>query len=115
MYGRPVAEIVIAGAHGFCRDDPVGRLQAFLMLSVVKNVEFCSSFLQLPDKQSLKIIWKQTSESRILKTGYVHDHVHAHVHVDDHVLVIVVVDVNVIVVLDGFVSQPGHWNKVRHE
>ncbi len=43
----------------------------------------------------------------------------AHVHVDGyvHVLVIVVVDVNVIVVvdLDGFMSQPNLWNKVRHE
>ncbi len=86
------------------------------MLSVVKNVEFCSLFFcSSRQTETLKIIWKQTSESRILKTGYVHDHVHA--HVDDHVLVIVivVVDVNVIVVLDGFVSQPGDWNKVCHE
>ena len=79
-----------------------------------KNVEFCSLFFAVARQtETLKIIWKQTSESTILKTGYVHDHVHT--HVDDHVLVIVVVDVNVIVVLDGFVSQPGHWNKVRHE
>ncbi len=76
------------------------------MLLVVKNAEFGSSFFAIARQaESLKIIWKQTSESRILKTGYVHDHVHAHVH--DHVLVIVV--------LDGFVSQPGHWNRVRHE
>ena len=72
-------------------------------------IVFCSS----RQTETLKIFWKQTSESRILKTGYVHDHVHA--HVDDHVLVIVVVDVNVIVVLDGFVCQPNHWNRIRHE
>ncbi len=76
---------------------------------VVKNVEFCSSFFAIARQaESLKIIWKRSSKPRILKTDYVHDHVHAHVHVDDHVLVIVVVDVNVIVVVDGFVSQPSH-------
>ncbi len=84
------------------------------MLLVVKNVEFCSSFFAIARQaESLKIIWKRSSKPRILKTGY--DHVRAHVHVDDHVLVIVVVDVNVIVVVDGFVSQPSHWNEVRHE
>ena len=46
---------------------------------------------------------------KILKTVYVH----VHAHVDDHVFVIVDVIVNVNV--DGFKSQPSHWNKVRHE
>ncbi len=87
-----------------------------LCYQLLKTLNFVHCFFAVARQtETLKIIWKQTSESRILKTGYVHDHVHAHVHVDDHVLVILVVDVNVIVVVDGFVSQPSHWNKVRHE
>ncbi len=70
------------------------------MLLVVKNVEFCSSFFAIARQaESLKIIWKRSSKPRILKTGYDHDHAH----------------VLVIVVVDGFVSQPSHWNEVRHE
>ncbi len=42
--------------------------------------------------------------------GYVDDHA----PVDGYVYVIVVVHVDVIVVLDGFVSQPSHWNEVCH-
>ncbi len=84
------------------------------MLSVVKNVEFCSLFFcRCPTNRDFEDHLEtdfgiEDSENRLRS-----DHVHA--HVDDHVLVIVVVDVNVIVVVDGFVSQPGDWNRVRHE
>ncbi len=84
------------------------------MLSAVKTLNFVHRFFAITcQTQSLKIIWKSSSESTILKTVYVHDH--AHVHVDDHVFVIVVVNVDVIVDVDGFMSQLSHWNKVRHE
>jgi hypothetical protein len=54
------------------------------MLSVAKNVEFCSCFLQRAETEFLS-----HSAWMVLKGdcahGHVHDHVH--VHVDDHVLV----------------------------
>jgi hypothetical protein len=96
---------VVVDVDGFRSEQPIGT--EFAMLSIVKNVEFCSSFFPTTCQTGRL----KSSESTILKTVYVHDHVHVH----DHVLVIVVVAVNVIVNVDGFASKSSHWNKVRHE
>ncbi|HEV8130171.1 MAG TPA: hypothetical protein VGQ81_02890 [Acidobacteriota bacterium] len=59
-FNVPVVVVVDVDVDGFRSEQPIGT--EFAMLSVPKNVEFCSSFFQFD----------------MLKTDYGHEHVHAY-------------------------------------